>query len=109
MRKILFLAALLAFAACSSDKASLKIKIDGAAQKDVVLSLLNVNKVEVVDTLKTDAAGKASAKLDLPYKSPNFYYLDYNGIRIASLLLCPGPSYIWAKSGETGIPEVPPI
>lgn len=90
MRKFLFLAALLAFAACSSDKASLKIKIDGASQKQVVLSLLNVNKVDVVDTLKTDAAGKASVKLDLPYKSPNFYYLDYNGIRIASLLLCPG-------------------
>ena len=90
MRKVLFLAAALLLAACSGDKATLKLKVDGAANRDVVLSLLNVSKVEVVDTLKTDASGKASAKIDLPYKSPNFYYLNYNGIQIASLLLCPG-------------------
>ena len=90
MKKLLFLAAVAAICACSSDKASLTVKIDGAAQKDVILSVLNVSKVEVVDTLKTDASGKASAKIDLPYKSPNFYYLDYNGLRIASLLLTPG-------------------
>ncbi|MBR6465989.1 MAG: hypothetical protein IKS82_06095, partial [Bacteroidales bacterium] len=90
MKKLLYLAAVLAFCACSSDKASLKLKIDGAANKDVLLSILNVNKVDVVDTLKTDASGKASAKIDLPYQSPNFYYLDYNGIRVASLLLAPG-------------------
>ena len=90
MKKLLYLAALLALCACSSDKASLKLKIDGAANRDVILSVLNVNKVDVVDTLKTDAAGKASTKIDLPYQSPNFYYLDYNGIRIASLLLAPG-------------------
>ena len=90
MKKLLYLAVLLSFCACSSDKASIKLKIDGAANRDVVLSILNVNKVDVVDTLKTDAAGKASAKIDLPYQSPNFYYLDYNGIRIASLLLAPG-------------------
>ncbi|MBR5074591.1 MAG: redoxin domain-containing protein [Bacteroidales bacterium] len=90
MKKLLYLAAVLAFCACSSDKASLKLKIDGAANKDVLLSVLNVNKVDVVDTLKTDAAGKASIKIDLPYQSPNFYYLDYNGIRVASLLLAPG-------------------
>ena len=90
MKKLLYLAAVLAFCACSSDKASLTVKVDGAAQRDVILSVLNVSKVEVVDTLKTDASGKASAKIDLPYKSPNFYYLDYNGLRIASLLLAPG-------------------
>ena len=90
MKKLLYLAVLLSFCACSSDKASIKLKIDGAANRDVVLSILNVNKVDVVNTLKTDAAGKASAKIDLPYQSPNFYYLDYNGIRIASLLLAPG-------------------
>ena len=90
MKKLIYLAALLAFCACSSDKASLKVMVEGAANKNIVLSLLNVSKVDVVDTLKTDAAGKASVKIDLPYKSPNFYYLDYNGIRIASLLLAPG-------------------
>ena len=90
MKKLIYLAALLAFCACSSDKASLKVRVEGAANKNIVLSLLNISKVEVVDTLKTDAAGKASVKIDLPYKSPNFYYLDYNGIRIASLLLAPG-------------------
>ena len=90
MKKLLYLAVLLSFCACSSDKASIKLKIDGAANRDVVLSILNVNKVDVVDTLKTDAAGKASEKIDLTYQSPNFYYLDYNGIRIASLLLAPG-------------------
>ena len=90
MKKLLYLAAIAAVCACSSDKASLTVKIDGAAQKDVLLSVLNGSKVDVVDTLKTDAAGKASTKIDLPYQSPNFYYLDYNGLRIASLLLAPG-------------------
>ena len=90
MRKFLFVAALAFLAACSSDKASLKLKVDGAADREVVLSMLNISQVDVVDTLKTDASGNASVKIDLPYKSPNFYYLTYNGVQIASLLLSPG-------------------
>ena len=45
MKKLLFLAAVAAICACSSDKASLTVKIDGAAQKDVILSVLNLSKV----------------------------------------------------------------
>ena len=58
MKKLIYLAALLAFCACSSDKASLKVRVEGAANKNIVLSLLNISKVDVVDTLKTDAAGR---------------------------------------------------
>lgn len=87
---ICIVAAALALASCNGKKASIDLRLEGAAERDVVLSVLNINKVEVADTLKTNASGKASAKFELPYQSPNFYYLSYNGIQLASLLLSPG-------------------
>ncbi len=91
MKKVLIcLAAALALCSCSGKKAGINIKVTGASESDLILSVLNINKVDVVDTLKTDAAGKASIKIDLPYQSPNFYYISYNGVQLASLLLSPG-------------------
>ena len=91
MKKVLIcLAAVLALCSCSGKKAGINIKVTGASESDLILSVLNINKVDVVDTLKTDAAGKASIKIDLPYQSPNFYYISYNGVQLASLLLSPG-------------------
>ena len=90
-RHLLVLAAFAALlCSCSSKKAGISIKVADAPESDIVLSVLNINKVDVVDTLKTDKAGKASIKFDLPYESPNFYYISYNGVQLASLLLSPG-------------------
>ena len=91
MKRLLCIAASVALlCSCSGKKAGISIKVADAPKSDLVLSVLNINKVEVVDTLKTDEAGKASVKIDLPDESPNFYYINYNGVQLASLLLCPG-------------------
>lgn len=91
MKKLLCIAAAVAmFCSCNSKKASVNLTLTDAPEREVILSVLNVNKMETVDTLKTDSKGKASAKFDLPYQSPNFYYLNYNGVQLASLLLSPG-------------------
>ncbi len=75
---------------CSSkDRAVLNVSVDGAKNAPVVLSLLNINKIEVVDSLSTNEAGKVKFKVKLPHASPNFYYLNYKGKRIASVLLSP--------------------
>jgi len=87
---VCLLAAIALLSSCSSKKAGIDIKVPGVQERDLILSVLNINKVDVVDTLKTDASGKASLKFDLPYESPNFYYVSYNGVQLASLLLCPG-------------------
>ena len=83
-------AAVAMLSSCNSKKASIDLVLKDAPERNVILSVLNINKMEVVDTLKTDARGKASSKFDLPYESPNFYYLNYNGAQLAALLLSPG-------------------
>ncbi len=89
-RALVYLSAVWLVMACGTNKTTLKVTLDGAPEKDVVLSFLNINNIEVVDTLRTDASATAYTKIELPYKSPNFYYLSYNGVQIASLLLSPG-------------------
>lgn len=76
---------------CShKDSALIKAQIEGASEKDVVINVLNVNKMEVADTVKTDKSGRFRYRVQLPDASPNFYYLTYHGTTVASLLLCPG-------------------
>lgn len=84
------LIAVLFAAGCSNkDTAVLKAKVAGADNSPIVLSLLNINKLEVVDTLTANKEGEVTFKVKLPYASPNFYYLSYNGRVIANLLLSP--------------------
>lgn len=95
---ILRVASILAVAATSlflvscghKNTAVIKATIEGAAEKDVVVNILNVNRISVVDTVKTDKMGYFKYKVKLPYDSPNFYYLAYHGTTVASLLLVPG-------------------
>lgn len=78
-------AALLA-AACTPT-AKVEMTLDSAPSSEVVVKLLNINQYEVLDTLKTDASGKFSYKVNVEEGQPEFVYLYYKDKRVASLLL----------------------
>lgn len=85
--KILLLAlAALSVVSCA-DKAQIKGTLKGAPDKQVVVKQLAVNVYNVLDTLKTDAQGDFSYKLDVAKGQPEFVYLFYGDTRIAALLL----------------------
>ena len=51
------------------------------------MKLLNVNRYDVLDTVKTDASGKFSYKVNVEKGQPEFLYVYHNDKRVASLLL----------------------
>jgi hypothetical protein len=79
-------AAALIAAACTPT-ARIDVTIDSAASSEVVVKLLNVNQYEILDTLKTDASGRFTYKVNVEEGQPEFVYVFYNDKRIASLLL----------------------
>jgi hypothetical protein len=74
---------------CGKNRAVIDVQLENANEKELVLSQLLVNKIVVVDTLKTDKSGNVKYKLEMPDESPNFYYLSYNRKRLASLIIIP--------------------
>ena len=79
-------AAMIAAVACSS-KASIEGTLSDAPSSEVVVKLLNVNYYEVLDTVKTDAAGRFSYKAEIAEGQPEFIYVFYKDSKVASLLL----------------------
>ncbi|MBO5943021.1 MAG: redoxin domain-containing protein [Bacteroidales bacterium] len=83
---ISFVAAMAALVSCASNA-----RIDGtltdAASSEVIVKLLESNRYEVLDTVKTDASGYFSYKVDVAEGQPEFVYLFYGEKKIASLLL----------------------
>lgn len=71
-----------------------KTVIDGTlkdkADAPVIVKLLDVNRYQVLDTVKTNASGAFSYKVELPSANPEFIYLFYGDRKVASLLLKPG-------------------
>ena len=89
MKTVKILAAALAaltIAACGP-----KTVIDGTlkdkADADVVVKLLDVNKYQVLDTVRTNAYGAFTYKPELKEGCPEFIYLFYGDRKVASLLL----------------------
>ncbi len=80
------LAASVLMAACTTG-ARIDGTIESAPSSDVVVKLLNINRYEVLDTVKTDAAGKFSCKVKVEEGQPEFVYLFYKDTKVASLLL----------------------
>ncbi|MBO5876553.1 MAG: redoxin domain-containing protein [Bacteroidales bacterium] len=83
---IAFAAAMFAIVSCGSNA-----RIDGtvtdATSSEVIVKLLNSNRYEVLDTVKTDASGHFTYKLDVVEGQPEFVYVFYKDRKIASLLL----------------------
>ena len=84
---LLIMAALLVFSCGPKDNAVVNVEVTGAADKEVVLSKLQVNQIKVVDTLKLNSNGTAKYNVSVGEDTPDFYYLSYNRKRLASLLL----------------------
>jgi len=78
--------ALLSLAACSP-KTGIKCTVEQAPDSKIVIKQLDVNVFNVLDTVKTNAAGTFSYKLDVKDGQPEFVYLFHNDTQIASLLL----------------------
>lgn len=83
---ILTAAAVLGLAACSHT-AKVKGVVSDAPSSEVVVKLLNINQYQVLDTIKTDAAGKFACKVEVAKGQPEFVYLFHGDRKIASLLL----------------------
>ena len=84
---------LLAFAlmaAACSRPVRLSVEIQGAPSSDIVLCQQNVNRYDILDTVKTDESGRFSYKLELEKGNPDFIYIYRNGHKLASLLLSEG-------------------
>jgi peroxiredoxin len=66
-------------------------RIDGtfsdAASSEVIVKLLNSNRYEVLDTVKTNASGQFTYKVDVVEGQPEFVYLFHNDKKLATLLL----------------------
>ena len=80
------LAAALVFASCGK-----KAAIDGilaqVPSSEVIVKVLDVNRMETIDTIRTGADGKFSYKLEIEKGQPEFVYLFHSDKKIASLLL----------------------
>ena len=85
-KSALILLASLAIAACSQS-AGISGKIEGAAEKDIVLKQLEVNKFSVLDTIRTASDGSFKYKVNVRKGEPEFVYVFYGDTRIAALLL----------------------
>ena len=81
------MAAAAVFAAACTGGAKIEGNLEGAPESDVVVRLLNVNRYELLDTVKTDASGHFTYKMDVAKGQPEFVYLFHNDTKVASLLL----------------------
>ncbi len=64
--------------------------VSGAHEVTLVAKKLNLNKFEVLDTIKTNSSGAFSYKVDVKKGDPEFIYLFNGENRIASLILQKG-------------------
>lgn len=80
----------LAAVSCGTPSAKIDGTLTGAAQKPVIIKVLDVNSYTVLDTVKTDASGRFSYKVPVQDGQPEFVYLFYGDTKISSLLLKTG-------------------
>ena len=82
--------ALLVMAAACGKNTQIEGTLHETPESQVIVKLLDVNRFQVLDTVKTDAKGRFSYALDLKKAQPEFVYLFYGDRQIASLLLQQG-------------------
>ena len=82
-------AAALLLAACGP-KTVIDGTLTGKAVAPVIVKLLDVNKYQVLDTVKTNASGAFTYQVEFPSESPEFIYLFYGDRKVASLLMGKG-------------------
>ena len=75
-----------ALVSCGSN-ARIEGTLTGVSSSEVIFKLLESNRYQVLDTVKTDASGHFSYQIDVAEGQPEFVYLFYKDKKIASLLL----------------------
>ncbi|MGN0188040.1 MAG: DUF4369 domain-containing protein, partial [Candidatus Cryptobacteroides sp.] len=80
------LCAVLCLAACSRN-ASVSGTLQQAPDSEVIVRLLDINRYETIDTVKTASDGSFSFKVKVAQGDPEFVYLFYGDTKVASLLL----------------------
>jgi hypothetical protein len=97
-------------AACSSDKATVTASITDAPNSALLLKQLDGTAVELLDTVRTDAAGTLAYKVKVQPGQPEFVYLYKGETRLASMLLEAGESVVVDGLQKAGAgDEVKPI
>lgn len=86
---LIFAVAVLMSASCGS-KAGIDGTVSDAPSSEVIVKLLNINRYEVLDTIRTDASGRYSYKVPVEKGQPEFVYIFYKDTKVASLLLDAG-------------------
>lgn len=92
MKRLFFCLLALALVVTACDQAStarISATIEGAPNTAIVLEKLNYNRLQTIDTIRTDGAGQFNYKVRLKGNEPYFYYLYREGSPIASLILLP--------------------
>ena len=70
--KFLAVAAAALMAAACADNARVEGQLSDAPSSEVIVKLLEVNRYEVLDTVKTDEAGRFSYKVEVEKGNPEY-------------------------------------
>ena len=89
-KHILAALAIVALAASCGKNTQISGNLHEGAGRNVIVKLLDVNRFQVLDTVKVGDSGNFSYGLDLTEGKPEFIYLFYGDRQIASLLLKKG-------------------
>lgn len=89
-----------ALASCGRT-ARISVEVADAPESKFVLMQQNVNRFDVLDTVKTDASGKFSYRVKVEKGNPDFFYIYRNGEKISFLLLNAGDK-VSVKADTTG-------
>lgn len=108
MKKILlFFSILLIAASCTKNSANVQLTItDAKDSTGVIVTLLDINRLQLIDTLQLKADGKFSYEVELPEDTPSFYYFFSEGKKIASAILQPGDKVSITTNLADGLYEI---
>lgn len=67
--------------------ARISATLEAAPDSAIVLQKLNYNRLQAIDTIRTDASGHFNYKVKLTGNAPYFYYLYAGGTPVASMIL----------------------
>ena len=80
----------LALASCVGKNTVISGVLTDGPDRQLAVKLLDVNRYQLLDSVKTNASGAFSYQLDLKEGRPEFIYLFYGNRQVASLLLQKG-------------------
>ena len=83
-------AAVAVLASCVGKNTVISGVVADGPDRQLAVKLLDVNRYQLLDSIKTNASGSFSYQLDLKEGRPEFIYLFYGNRQIASLLLQKG-------------------